>query len=126
MKMERRKHTRIDEENRVFIRLTKKGCDSGKHNEISALTKDISRRGARLLTDVKFSVGTVFKTTVVLSKSKETLHFDGKVKWTKSLYDGKSYEMGVEFTDELSESVLFLIRHVDRLENGITTTVIWV
>jgi hypothetical protein len=125
-KMERRKHERIDEENRVIIRLITESYDVGEHTEIFALTKDISRKGARLLTDAKFAVGTVFKTTVVLSKSKETLQFDGKVKWVRSLYNGKSYEIGVQFMDELSESVLSLIQHCDRQQNGISTTVIWV
>jgi hypothetical protein len=126
MKMDRRKHQRLDEENRVIIRLITEGVDSGNHKEIFALTKDISKKGARLLTDVMFSEGTVFKTTVVLSKSKETLQFDSKVKWVKSLHDGKSFEMGVEFTDEISKSVFSLIQHVDRQQNGISTTVIWV
>ena len=126
MKTERRKHKRIDEENRAIIRLIAEGSESVDHNEIFALTKDISKKGARLLTDVKFSVGTVFKTTVVLSKSEETLHFDCQVKWVKRVSKSKSFEMGVEFMDEISRSVFSIIQHVDRQQNGISTTVIWV
>lgn len=125
MENERRKYKRIIEENRVIIRIIAEGMDSGNNKEIFALTKDISKNGAKLWTDVIFSVGTVFKITVVLSKSREIVKFDGKVKWIKSLYDGELFEIGVEFMDEISKSVLFLIQHVDRKENGISTTVIW-
>jgi hypothetical protein len=125
MKTERRKYKRINEENRVIIRLMAEGMDFGKDKEIFALTKDISKYGARLLTDIIFSVGTVFKITVVLSKSREIVKFDGKVKWVRSLYDGDLFEMGVEFMDKISKSVLSLMQHVDRAEKGISTTVIW-
>jgi hypothetical protein len=125
MENERRKHKRIIEENRAVIRFIAKGMDSGKKKEIFTLTKDISRGGARLFTDINFSVGTVFKITVVLSKSREIVEFDGKVKWVRNLYDGELFEMGVEFMDELSDSILSLIQHVDRSEMGISTTVIW-
>jgi hypothetical protein len=54
------------------------------------------------------------------------LNFDCKVKWVKSLSKGKSFEMGVEFMDEISRSVFSIIQHVDRQQNGISTTVIWV
>ena len=126
MKTERRKYKRINEENRAIIRLMTEGMDSVKNKEIFALTQDISKNGAKLLTDVDFSVGTVFKTTVVLSKSEEILKFDSKVKWMRSLEDGELFEIGVEFMDEISKSVFSLIQHVDRSEQGISTTVIWV
>ena len=126
MKTERRKYKRINEENRAIIRLMTEGIGSTKNKEIFALTQDISKNGAKLLTDVDFSVGTVFKTTVVLSKSEEILKFDSKVKWIRTLKDGESFEIGVEFMDEISKSVFSLIQHVDRSEQGISTTVIWV
>ena len=125
MDTERRKYKRINEENRVIIRLMAEGIDPGKNKEIFALTKDISKYGAKLTTDIIFSVGTVFKITVVLSRSREIVKFDGKVKWVKSLYDGDLFEMGVEFMDKISKSVLSLMQHVDRAEKGISTTVIW-
>jgi hypothetical protein len=53
------------------------------------------------------------------------VEFDGKVKWVRNLYDGELFEMGVEFMDELSDSILSLIQHVSKSERGISTTVIW-
>ena len=91
MTTERRKHKRLNEANRVIIRLIAEGGDSVEHNEIFAITKDISKKGARLLTDVMFPVGTVFKTIVVLSKSKETLQFDCIVKWVRRMWIDVEY-----------------------------------
>jgi hypothetical protein len=125
MKTERRNHIRIIEENRAVIRYIAEDMDSGKSKEIFTLTKDISKGGARVFTDVIFSVGTVFKITVVLSRSKEIVEFYGKVKWVRNLYDGELFEMGVKFMDKISDSVLSLIKHVDRIERGISSTVIW-
>ena len=100
--------------------------DSDKNQEIFTLTKDISKDGARLLSDIDFPVGTVFKISVVLSRSKKKVEFDGKVKWVKRLYDGDLFEMGVEFMDEVPSSALALMVHVDRAERGISSSVIWV
>ncbi len=107
---ENRKDKRIAEENRVSIELpgptpTDDPCI------VSALTKDISLGGARIITDRLFEIGASLRMTLYLSKSKQIVRARGDVRWIRMIEDGL-YEMGVEFEHGIPTGVLVLINHL--------------
>jgi hypothetical protein len=116
---ENRKEQRVNEENRVVIEYFSDGEDFGKNKTINALTKDLSIGGAKVLTDMYFPSGTTLNITLTLSKSRQIVKLQGKVKWVRSLYDDELFEMGVEFLHDISKTVLALIGHLYGKESGI-------
>jgi hypothetical protein len=107
---ENRKDKRITEENRVVIELP---CTPGTPEPrlVSALTKDISLGGARIVTDKLFEVGASLRMTLYLSKSKQVVKVRGDIRWNRMVDDG-IYEMGVEFEHGIPTGVLVLINHL--------------
>ena len=110
--MQRRRDKRKKEQNKVIIEFVLDDIDSGNERDINALTHDISISGARILINRVFPVGTVLRITLDLSKSKQIVKLDGKVKWVKNLNKEYLYEMGLEFMHDIHKSVLVLIAHL--------------
>jgi len=117
--LERRREKRFEEENRVIIEFVPDSEDSGNKKRTFALIQNMSIGGARILIDKFFPVDTVFRMTLTLSKSKQIVKLDGKVKWVRSHCDEDFFEIGVEFMHKISRTVLALIRHLYGKENGI-------
>lgn len=116
--MERRKDKRIQEENRVVIEFPNPENRSDPWN-INAFTRDLSLGGARILTDISFSIGSEITMTLFLSKSKQIAKTHGKIKWVRTVDDGL-YEMGIEFQHNIPSSVVTLINHLYRKDQAIT------
>jgi hypothetical protein len=114
-----RKEKRVNEENRIVIEYLADGEDSKKSKTINALTKDLSIGGARILTDKFFPSGTILNITLTLSRSRQIIKLQGKVKWVRGLYDGDLFEIGIEFLHDISKTVLALIGHLYGKEKGI-------
>jgi hypothetical protein len=119
--MKNRRHKRITEENRVTIELVTDGINDNKGEEIHAFTQDISLGGARILTDRFFPVGTVFKITVFLGRTKKKFQVDGEVRWAKSFLDDGLFSIGLEFLHNVPKSILPLIEHLYGAEENIQT-----
>ncbi len=109
---DRRRSIRTEQENKVVIEFISAGQGPLGKEETCALTGDISVGGAKIITNRLFPVGTLIKIHMTLSRSRQTLHLDGRVKWVKCLYDEDLFEMGVEFIHDLPETALALIRHM--------------
>jgi hypothetical protein len=121
---DRRKDSRENEENKVVIEYFASLGDSIGKTEIYALTRDISVGGARIVTDWYFPVDTFFKITLALSKTRQEVLLDGRVRWIKSLDDADDlFEVGVEFLHDIPETTLALIRHILEIEREIPSTV---
>jgi Tfp pilus assembly protein PilZ len=121
--MDRRRDIRKDQENKVVIEFVSSSQESQGIEETCALTRDISVGGAKIITNRNFPVGTLIKIHVTLSRSRQTLHLDGSVKWVKCLYDEDLFEMGVEFIHDMPQTVLALIKHMFESEKGIPAVV---
>jgi hypothetical protein len=105
-----RKDKRITEENRVAIELPGPS-PTEEPRTVTALTKDLSLGGARLVTDRFFEVGASLRMTLYLSKSKQVVKARGDVRWNRMIEDGL-YEIGVEFEHGIPTGVLVLINHL--------------
>lgn len=118
---ENRKDKRISEENRVAIELAGPS-PADEPRIVSALTKDISLGGARIITDHFFEIGASLRMTLYLSKSKQIVKARGDVRWNRMVEDGL-YEMGVEFEHGIPTGVLVLINHLYGKGQGAATPV---
>ncbi len=108
----RRKDKRFKEENEVIIQYA---LDRRKFNafiEINAVTYDLSISGARLRTTKSFPLDATLRIQINLTRSKQVIKVDGKVKWLKKMPGEDSYEIGVEFLHDISKTVLSLLRHL--------------
>jgi c-di-GMP-binding flagellar brake protein YcgR len=118
---EKRKTKRINEENKVEIKVTKPGS-TGDFLTFNALTKDLSLGGARMLVNAPIEVNSELTITLYLTKSHQQPKVDCRVVWVKSINKG-SQEIGIEFLHEIPTSVLALINHIYGKDHSIPTIV---
>ena len=102
---EKRKDERFKEEKKVVVEFYPGGKELRPNNVTYALTRDISEGGVKLLTDRYFSVGTLLKITMSLSRSRQIVNVVAKVRWVQNFYTSDLYEMGIEYMHEIPESV---------------------
>jgi Tfp pilus assembly protein PilZ len=119
--VEKRKTKRINEENKVEIKVVKPDS-SGDFLVFNAFTRDLSLGGARMLTNTAFQLNSELTITLHLAKSNQQAKVDGRVVWVKSFEEG-THEIGVEFLHEIPASVLMLINHIYGKEHSIPTSV---
>jgi len=110
--LNKRKEKRFNEQNDVLIQYALSSGQPNSYVGINALTRDISLSGARIIAKKRFPVDTILRIQIDLSRTKQTIKVDGKVKWVKEGDDADSYETGIEFMHEISKTVLSLIRHL--------------
>ena len=108
----RRKDKRFKEENEVIIQYALDRRKFNTYIEVNAVTYDLSISGARLRTKKSFPLDATLRIQINLTRSKQVVKVDGKVKWLKKLMDEDSYEIGVEFLHDISKTVLSLLRHL--------------
>jgi hypothetical protein len=102
---EKRKDERFKEEKKVVVEFYPGDKELRPKNVTYALTRDISEGGVKLLTDRYFSVGTLLKITMSLTRSRQIVNVVAKVKWVQNFYTSDLYEMGIEYMHEIPESV---------------------
>ncbi len=122
--LNQRKEKRFNEENDVLIQYVVEGKKSDKYLGINAFTQNISMSGARIISKKRFPIDTVLRIQIDLSKSKQVIKVDGKVKWVKEGTEKDSYDMGIEFLHEISKTVLSLIKHLYGEATGIPSKII--
>lgn len=109
---EKRKEKRLDEENKVILKLL---SDKGGEDEIYyAFSQDISPGGIKVITDSPFSVKTRFEVEVALPGEKRVIKGLAEVRWVKSRPEGDIYEMGLEFVELDDQNRIHLLEHVYR------------
>lgn len=122
--LNKRKEKRFNEENDVIIEYALNNRNSNNYIGINALTQDISLSGARIISKKRFPVDTILRIQINLSRTKQTIKVDGKVKWVREDEQEKSYGMGIEFLHEISKTVLSLIKHLYAEKTGIPSKVV--
>src|SRR5512139_177830 len=95
---ERRRDSRIKEEDKVVIELLTDGQPPAEKTILNALTKDISPGGVRLTTNILLPVNTLLKMELVLSRRRRVIQATGIVRWARTVYDEEMFEIGIEFT----------------------------
>lgn len=108
---ERRKDSRISEEDKVIVELLSEIDPPPAKRIFNALTKDISPGGVRLMTNMILPVGSLIRMELALSKRRKLIQATGKVRWTRSVYGEELFEMGVEFREIALEDKMVLLEH---------------
>ncbi|MDI6743416.1 MAG: PilZ domain-containing protein [Smithella sp.] len=100
-----RKAERLDEENQINIKILS-GLTHLSNKEISYnYSEDISMTGTRIKGNVLLPIDTFLEIDLILKNSKQKVTVFGKVKWSKVVEEGQTYEAGVEFVDTPDESI---------------------
>jgi len=108
---ERRRDSRIKEEDKVVIELLTNGQPPDERTILNALTKEISPGGVRLTTNTLLPVNTLLKMDVVLSRRRRIVHAVGIVRWARTVYDEEMFEIGIEFTQISPDDKMLLLEH---------------
>jgi c-di-GMP-binding flagellar brake protein YcgR len=112
--LDRRADNRVSEEDKVSIEILSGENPSAELPAITALTKDISPGGVRIMSSVKLEAGTRVRLEVVLSARRQMIKVNGVVRWWRNVYEEDLFEMGVEFAGLSPEDRLSLLEHVYR------------
>lgn len=108
---ERRRDSRIKEEDKVVIELLTNGQPPAEKTILNALTKDISPGGVRLTTNMLLPLNTLLKVEVVLSRRRRVIQATGIVRWARTIYDEEMFEIGIEFTQISPDDKMLLLEH---------------
>ncbi len=113
---ERRRDTRVSEENRVVIEMNGKQGREGIET-FGAFTRDLSLGGVRVQTDRPFDEGAELTLTITLSRSRQNIKIRGRIRWVREVEPGL-FEAGIEFVHQIPGSVMSLINHLFRKRAG--------
>jgi len=113
---EKSKEKRVEEENKIAIKLLPEDKYQHDKNIVFALTKDISSGGVKIITDKMLPIDTMLKIELTLAKMRKLVEATAKVRWMSRLYDDDVFEMGLEFIDTPAESVMLLLEYIYGLE----------
>jgi c-di-GMP-binding flagellar brake protein YcgR len=112
---ERRRDSRVNEEDKVVIELLTNGQPPADKTTIYALTKDVSPGGVRLTTNMLLPVNTLLKLEIVLSQRRRAVHVMGIVRWwARSIHEEELFEIGIEFTQISPDDKMLLLEHTYR------------
>ncbi len=111
---EKRRDSRVDEENRVIIELLSNSNPSDQARIFSALTRDISPGGMRIMANRELPPGTPVRLEIALPGSSILIRGKGKISWARGVYEEKLFEMGIEFTQIPLEDKVILLEHTYR------------
>ncbi len=115
---ERRRASRLKEENEVIITVISNRKNLPKGKIPDNYSKEISVSGAKIQTSILLPVDTLLKIDFKLKTLEQQITALGKIKWLQVLIEDKSYEAGVEFIDTPSEAIQkieFYISQIRRL-----------
>lgn len=119
---EQRRDVRMMEEDRVVIEMQgTRGCEGIER--FDAFTMDLSLGGVRVQTDRPFDEGIELTLTITLSRSRQIIKIQGRVRWIREVEPGL-FEAGIEFLHQVPGSVMSLIDHLFRKRTGVPTVVL--
>lgn len=96
---EERANPRLDEGNYVEITVISGKNKVPKEKVMYNYIKDFSTSGVNIQTNTELPVGTLLNINFTLKVPKQKIIAIGRIKWVKTVVDGKYYEMGVEFVN---------------------------
>lgn len=111
---ERRRESRVNEEDKVVIEVLSEVGLPRDRQLFSALTKDVSPGGVRVMTNMVLPPDTLIRMEIVLPKRRKLIHASGVVRWARSVYGEELFEMGIEFDQISSEDKMILLEHTYR------------
>lgn len=111
---ERRKESRVKEEDKVVIEILANGRFSSQKRIFNALTKDVSPGGVRVMTTLALPSDTAVRIEIALPRRRKLIKAAGVVRWSRSVYEEELFEMGVEFTQISTEDKIILLEHTYR------------
>lgn len=103
--IERRKHRRFQQWNKVIIKSASGANGDLPRCPIDAYGWDLSLGGARIQVEECFPVGAVLRLHMELVRSRESVNIDAAVRWNRWNEKDGIYELGVEF-QACSQAVL--------------------
>lgn len=109
---EQRRQKRIKQENKVTVHIIDDQADVPAASPFLALTKDLSLEGVKIITEKRIPEGTLVKIELALEKSRKLIRLNGRVKWSRSLYDEEVYELGIEYVDVQPRKIISLLEHL--------------
>lgn len=113
---ERRRDTRVLDENRVVIGM--RGAPGDRLVEpFDAFTRDLSLGGVRVQTDKPLDTGVELTLTITLSRSRQIVRIHGRVQWVREVEEGL-FEAGIEFLHQVPANIMSLIDHLFRKRTG--------
>jgi len=115
---EKRKEQRLKHESKITFEIISKEKRSHDKKIFLAVTEDISVDGVKILTDTRLPINTLLRINLSLAKPQKLISATGKVKWIKSLYNRKLYDMGLEFVNTPSAVVMDLIEYMFERQRG--------
>ena len=102
---EKRKASRLKEDNEVTIVVVSGRDPLPKEKIIYNSCKDLSVSGARINAHILLPVDTLIKIDITLKTIHQMITVMGKVKWIKIICNDESYEEGVEFVNTADEAI---------------------
>jgi c-di-GMP-binding flagellar brake protein YcgR len=107
--LNRRKRYRFIERNDVLIRT---GLNKYQGTGVSGYTHDLSTGGARIYIKKEYPPGAVIRLRMDLERTSQSVTLDAKVIWVKADEAEGVFEIGVEFQNLTSHTILALIKHL--------------
>ena len=109
---EKRGTRRLKDENEITATIISGGKKPLKEKFFYNHSKDISVSGARIRANIFLPVDTLLHIDFTLKNMQQKINAIGKVKWTKDLFGGDSFEAGVEFFNTPSGEIKKLADYI--------------
>jgi len=106
---ERRKDFRRPGQNQIVLRFGRGPDNPGGEKALSAVTSNTSPGGAKIVTEDQVPADMVLKVELSLPNTQKSISMNGKVKWVKNIEGDRQFEVGLEFLNTPSESLLDLL-----------------
>ena len=109
---EKRRDQRVKTENQVSFSPLPEHPDPADPILCHALTQNISLGGIKVHCRDFVAVNTPVKINLALPQSHRFLNLVGKVRWVRSLFEGESYEYGLQFEAITPQNNQHLLEHL--------------
>lgn len=109
---EKRRDQRIKDDKQVSFSPLLEQPEPGDPIVCHALIQDISLGGLKIQCHDFVAVNTPVKINLSLSDSHRYLNLHGKIRWVRSLFEGESYEYGLQFEDISPQNIRHLMEHL--------------
>ena len=113
---DRRRSRRKKEANMLTLESVTEDSRQPNKKIITAFTDNISLCGFKIIADTYFSVDSLVKADVSLSKTKKTIDVTGKVRWITDLAEN-TYEIGIEIVDTSKENIQIFYDHLYKYDS---------
>jgi hypothetical protein len=109
---EKRRERRLKDENDITVHIVPGGRWPLKEKFFYNYSKDISMSGARIHSHSFLPVDTHLIIEMKLKTLHQMITVLGKIKWTKDIFGGESFEAGVEFLNTPRDEIKKLTNYI--------------